>query len=733
MRNAITKNIFILFAASILILSASFAQSDQGNNEQVPPPSQPVDNPAPENSEPPPAETPENDEILGDSGQKQHDETGDMPDGSDGETRDKTDGHDENMPLPGENGNVPPEGNIPPDGRPPQGQPEHRVPPPGCREERDETGFVRVVCEGAVSCPPLPKDGIDACRNGGGVPQYSKSPNGCEMFYCQFDQGGQLQGQLFKKYDQCPSREQTDATLKSCESTGLKGVIRQENGCGIASCIQQQNICPGTQESRARAENECSSGGLTITKDFDQNGCIFYKCAEQNYCRQNVEDAAYTACHQNGGEMIVKRDRNGCVSFAECVRLGDANDVYVEKSSEVPDSTEVLSIAFKLEKLIVELDKLSKQADDVADYYKATGSKDENRFRRVSDMFESAKGNVQDIKDKMKERLDGLTVEDMTEIKHDIKYLKDVAIKDIVYVMLSSNDDVESIVSGSGNDCGTDERCFDKAIRICSPVKFLPEGRSGPAVEITGLEDNKCILQATMTQGSESLSMTCRIEKYSLGIRDPETDVLPYCEGDLYEMMKQEGVQAGGAVEGVCEGEDCKQACFKNAENAKKCLETFGDKLPPEARQGLTAMAEGRSQFQYDQYQPIPQDYRSDQGLARDEEFRSDLQDQQFGRPPPESFEGTPFPNQLDSNYREPFMPVDNQDPRMQYPTQGDNFRPINNPAPNQGIEGGNFPQPQPFRGQPRPGFTTPSQPPIGSEPSEPVAPAPVVNEQGDI
>src|SRR3989338_2154791 len=267
MRNAITKNIFILFAASILILSASFAQSDQGNNEQVPPPSEPVDNPAPENSEPPPQEP-----LNGDDGQ-----------------------HDETAPLPEENQNRPPEGTFPSDGQPPQGQPEHSGPPPGCREERDETGFVRVICEGAVSCQPAPKESIDACRNGGGIPQVSKSPNGCDMFYCQFDQGGQLQGQLFKKYDQCPSREQIDTTLRSCESSGLKGVVRQENGCGVASCIQaqQNNICPSTQQSRVTAENECSSGGSNIMKDFDQNGCIFYTFSQQNYCRQNVEDAAY--------------------------------------------------------------------------------------------------------------------------------------------------------------------------------------------------------------------------------------------------------------------------------------------------------------------------------------------------------------------------------------------------------------------------------------------------------
>ena len=106
------------------------------------------------------------------------------------------------------------------------------------------------------------------------MPQFSKSPNGCETFYCQFEQGGQLQGQLFKKYDQCPSREQIDTTLKSCESSGLKGVVRQENGCGVASCIQQQqNTCPGTQESRARAENECSSGGLNIMKSAIYDSC----------------------------------------------------------------------------------------------------------------------------------------------------------------------------------------------------------------------------------------------------------------------------------------------------------------------------------------------------------------------------------------------------------------------------------------------------------------------------
>src|SRR3989344_464825 len=462
--------------------------------------------------------------------------------------------------------------------------------PQGCREERDASGFVKVTCDTQLQCPPPQKEQVDKCMESGGHSTYSRSPNGCEVFNCQFTQTAELQGGVFKQYAQCPSQSDTDANIRKCESNGLKGVMFQRNGCSVVECIgERQNRCPQiTQEAKVRVEAQCQ--GAPIIRDFDGNGCEVLRCAPQNQCRTNIDQGAYAACESRGGEMITKRDNNECIVYAQCVTQGDDTNIYVERQTKELDSGEILSIAFKLENLAVQLDTLAKQSDDIASYYASSGEPAEKRFRRVSDMFLAAKSSVQDIKGKIRSRLDTLSIDDMVEVKQDLRYLKDVVIKDIVYVMLSSDSEIESAVEdGKTKDCGTDERCFDRAFRICSPVTFLPEGSSGPTVEVTGLDGNACVMKATLFD----MDMTCKIEKYALGIRNPETDVLPYCQGSLLESMKTQGFDKSGGD--ICEGQDCKEFCSQNAENAKKCLDEMGNKIPPEARQGLREIISGSS------------------------------------------------------------------------------------------------------------------------------------------
>ncbi|MBI4014393.1 MAG: hypothetical protein HY365_00375, partial [Candidatus Aenigmarchaeota archaeon] len=444
-----------------------------------------------------------------------------------------------NPPRPSEGGQEPPE--FGDDGRREERPPE-RPPmqiPPGCREEREPNGFVRVVCDTQTQCPPPQKEQVDKCMESGGHSSYSRSPNGCEVFSCQFTQTAELQGGVFKQYSQCPSQSDTDAAINKCQSNGLRGVMFQRNGCSIVECIgERQNRCPQiNQEMKARAESQCQ--GSPIIRDYDGNGCEVLRCAPQNQCRTNIDQGAYAACESRGGEMITNQDNNGCITFAQCVTQGDDTDIYVERPTKELDSGELLSLAFKLENLAVQLDTLSKQSDDIATYYASSGEPAEKRFRRVSDMFLAAKSSVQDIKDKVRSRLDTLSVDDMVEVKQDLRYIKDVVIKDIVYVMLSSDSEIESAVEeGKTKDCGTNGQCFDRAFRICAPVKFLPEGRSGPAVEVTGLEGNACVLKATMFDQD----MTCKIEKYALGVRDPETDILTFCVGPLLESLKTQGL-----------------------------------------------------------------------------------------------------------------------------------------------------------------------------------------------
>ena len=200
----------------------------------------------------------------------------------------------------------------------------------------------------------------------------------------------------------------------------------------------------------------------------------------------------------------------------------------------------MLSIAFKLEDLKVQFDRLAKKTNDIADYYRSTGSTDEKRFRRVSDMFSAAKDKVEEIKSKIRDRAGSMGADDALEIRQDINYLKDVMMKDILFVMLSSGDDIEQIKSGAIKQCGTDSACFDRGFRVCQPLTFA--SGSAISVEVKGLEGDTCVLHASMpAESGQTYEMTCNIQKYSLGISDPDNDIFPYCSGNLVEIIKKLG------------------------------------------------------------------------------------------------------------------------------------------------------------------------------------------------
>ncbi|MFA4819824.1 MAG: hypothetical protein WC613_02585 [Candidatus Aenigmatarchaeota archaeon] len=440
--------------------------------------------------------------------------------------------------------------------------------PAGCTQETDSTGFVRVNCQKSdVKCATVPQEVRLKCVNNNGLPRFGRDSNGCDTFQCDFG-GERSNSPVFATPVKCPSPEEVSSALEKCKSLNMEGVIGFEGGCKIGKCIQQRQEECGmvSGPERVRIENECSAKGMGTMSNFDQSGCQRITCSErtekQYQCPQDLPKEAYVTCSEKGGQLVVRRDQSGCVSFSECLKRGEESSSFVENIDEVPDAGELLSIAFKLEDLKLQFDKLSKKTDDIANYYQSTGSSDEKRFRRVSDMFMAAKDKVDEIKNKLRDRSRDISVDDIMEIKQDIKYIKDVVLKDILYVMLGSGDDIDEIKNGTTTNCGTDGSCFDRAIRICQPIKFLPEGRNGPSVEVTGLVDGACIMRVTLpeSQGPPAgaipgvnppYEMTCKLQKYSLGVRNPDTDIIPYCEGNLKELMKYDKSRPEGSRQGV--------------------------------------------------------------------------------------------------------------------------------------------------------------------------------------
>ena len=421
--------------------------------------------------------------------------------------------------------------------------------PLGCTQAT-ENGFVRIICENRVICPPIQSGAKEKCINIGGKPSVIRGANSCDMFQCDLD-GQDTASSIFAAPAGCPSPDDISMGLEKCRSLNLTGVMAFEGGCKIGKCIERSTGCkPLARES----VEDCRNRGGNIITSVGENGCPSFTCArKESECEKDLPKDAYQKCGENGGQLVVRHDDDGCVSFASCLTRGEVSDSFVEDIKEVPSPTEMLSIALKLENLRLEFDKLAKKTNDIADYYKSAGSPEENRFRRVSDMFSSAKDKVDEIKTKIRDNLDSIDADKLLQIKQDVRYLKDVVIKDILYVMLSSGDDIEHIKSGTTKDCGTDNSCFDRAIRVCQPVTFMPDGTRGMLVELDGLEGDSCVMRASIPESSLSASginppyeMTCKIQKYTLGVSNPERDIFPYCTGNLLQVIKTGG--AGSAV-----------------------------------------------------------------------------------------------------------------------------------------------------------------------------------------
>ncbi len=461
-----------------------------------------------------------------------------------------------------------------------------------CKQVTDEFGFVHFVCETKPICPQISIDAKRLCVEKGGTPIGRSDSNGCEFLDCDFSG----RRDFFQPYPYCPTREEISNTINKCTELGLQGVVVQYGGCTIAKCVEErERVCEENVENRKAVVEECNAKGLGVIEHFDQNGCPVPMCADQTY--RDVPQEAYERCSEEGGELIVKRNDQGNVVFVECVRKGSAHDAYVERPDRIPDSAELLGIAFKLENLKIEFDKLARKAQQIADYYESVGSSEAERFERIADMFEAAESKVDEIKEKLRQKVQSgdITIEDLIEVKRAIKYIKEVILKDILFYMLSSGEDVEEIKTEETEECGTDMDCFEDAFRVCKPFVFLPNGRDGPRVVVTGLEDERCVMHVTW-KGQE---MTCRFPNYALGIDNPKEDLLPYCEGSMVDLIRSGNFEGGGSgtieIPGKCSGpEECREYCESSPEAAKECLEHFGQRLPSEVKSGLEGRIIGK-------------------------------------------------------------------------------------------------------------------------------------------
>ncbi len=255
--------------------------------------------------------------------------------------------------------------------------PETTVPelPPGCREETDDSGFHRVICDREQQqCPQPPPDAERQCTEHKGE-WVTQSEGGCSRWFCKT---GKREGPGFfskREREACAQKQEIDRQMDKCGQSRGRGHVTFENGCPVAVCDYSEDKCPrrSPAEDRQAAET-CGKNGMRPNEDFDGQGCRIITCVQgQNFCQQEIAPKAYEECSRKGGELIVKKDEQGCIRFKQCARSVDSSEVeYAEVNREF-DSAELLQLALKIDALSVMFDGLSLKIGDLEASYASQG------------------------------------------------------------------------------------------------------------------------------------------------------------------------------------------------------------------------------------------------------------------------------------------------------------------------------------------------------------------------
>ncbi len=520
-----------------------------------------------------------------------------------------------------------PEGQSCVPNRPTDGQPfgHPRIePPPGCRVERNDVGIESVICDQQKMEQKCPQENFEEmanqCSSNGGKP-IRVNEGFCPSVRCEFsDFSKRRQEQVFNNFQptsrlqnqfagqpqkqSCPLEQEIRQTLESCGKIQQEPRVIQSGGCPVAICVQPQRPVCEPQPST------CTKGRPVY--EFE-NGCPVTRCVGENeFASRNVQfeppKDAYEKCaeqHNGKGELIITREQNGQVADVRCIGPSSDEDAAFELPEEIPESTELLGIALKLEQLKLELAKLEQQTKQMADNWRDLGNTGEQeRMKRVSNMFGTADGRIEEIKSKIRDKLDSLTKNDLLDIKQDIKQIKDVLLKDALYLMLSQSDEVKEGFTVKlddskkaqqfrekkrveferrgfeGDDVFAEQmREFNKYFTTCQPYSFQPgDGQSPPTITIVGLEGDTCIVKAEQNSlefgppeganipesekikfdelktkikqrlGDPPYDMTCKFADYALGMpeKGPGDDRKSQCTGKMLELEKLMEEQFGG-------------------------------------------------------------------------------------------------------------------------------------------------------------------------------------------
>ncbi|MBS3152463.1 hypothetical protein J4230_03585 [Candidatus Woesearchaeota archaeon] len=368
-----------------------------------------------------------------------------------------------------------------------------------------------------------------SCETRNGTFAVKKNENGCEYSFCdlKFEQS-----QSFSMFN-CPPINYQEIN-RVCASSNASLKIEFKNNCEVASCkYESVNKCPVWS---AEVAERCDRMNSYLVEVLDENGCKNIKCIPKegykSICTKEIPNGMKEKCKINyGGNLFVKKDENGCIIYMDCIYRGNKEEIEFEEVSKLPETSELISIALKIENLKVNLNKIYKQLKILSDYYKVEDKKlDADKFLKAANLINSANDKLEEIKSKLKSR--DINEKAVIEVKHDLVYIDKVILKDVLYILLGGEES-RSVVEEKNCDL-KDHRCFEENFRVCNKVIYSPEEHF--EIKIEGLDDNKCLVNFKST---ETGNMICRFENYAFGFdRNLRENREKSCTGSMMNKFK---------------------------------------------------------------------------------------------------------------------------------------------------------------------------------------------------
>ncbi len=416
-----------------------------------------------------------------------------------------------------------------------------------CKTVKDPvTGLARTECPTRKAvCPPLPdKANLDVmekkCKEYGGA-FVTRSEYGCSFPDCTFGTDSIENDNLFSKsLASCPTNLDLERESRACKALNGKAEFSFKGDCKTVKCARgSQSDCTADASVEKEIQSKCESAGKVPVKKFNSNGCQYTTCASTaDECDKDAPADAAATCSAKGGEYIVKKSDNDCVEFAECVEHGVGSDqVTFEPAVSVPDVLKLLDIVLKLEELKVSFDSMAEKIADLALYHSSVGNTaDKEKFETVGHMLQTAKDKVNEIEEKLKDKLEKITVDELNDVKKDLAVLKDGLLKEMLYSLLGKKGTTKTVEL---KDCKNDSECFGQRLLTCAPTLYspnVPAGKSSPAIKLEGLTtDGKCLKTASVTVDGKDYSMKCELADFSLGV-DKEK-FLSSCKGTMVDLI----------------------------------------------------------------------------------------------------------------------------------------------------------------------------------------------------